>query len=107
MQLPFSTMIIFLLLALAFIIFSISPLLGDESPTSKILLLIRKKKQMSYDQIKTKFSNEKLIKKRLDQMMNLGWIKHAGRGYKTKDKGRRIADVIHFYRKILGWSSFG
>lgn len=99
--------IIFLLLILIFILFSVSALMGDESPTSKILLLVKQKRNMSYDEIRTKFQNEKLIKMRLNNLVSIGWIKKTRQSYFVLPKGIIIARIIQFYRKLLGWSDFG
>ena len=59
-----SSICLYILLALTYLLFFLSPM-GEESPTSKILLLLRKSQKMTETQLTSYFSNDKLIKGRL------------------------------------------
>lgn len=99
-------LMLFILLTISFFVFFSSPL-GEESPSSVILLLIRKAKRLTGNQILSRFSDDRLIKKRLDYLTILGWIRKKDKMYSILPKGDMIAAKIFIYRKILGWEKFG
>lgn len=100
-----SSICLYILLALTYLLFFLSPM-GEESPTSKILLLMRKSQKMTETQISSYFSNEKLIKGRLKSLVDYGWIRQVDKMYSVLPKGDNIAGIILIYRKLIGWKTF-
>lgn len=98
--------IIYILLSLAYLLFFLSPFMGDESPSSKIFLLLRRG-DLSDRQIVSNFSNQKLIEQRLEDMIDVGWLRKSGNIYVCTSYGRVISGMIRFYRKILSWDFYG
>lgn len=105
-RLVWTPILFFILLTISFFVFFLSPL-GEESPSSVILLLIRKAKKLTGNKILSQFSDDKLIKKRLDYLITLGWIQKKDKMYSILPKGDNIAAKILIYRKLLGWKIFG
>lgn len=108
--LPVTSVFLYGLLSLSYIIFFASPFLGDESPSSKILLLVKKNGRMSLEKIKDNFSDEKLILKRLKDMMKAGLIEEKGgsqKKYRILPKGQKIVMFITFYRRLMACNLIG
>lgn len=106
-QLIFSPIILYLLMTSSYILFFLSPYLGDESPSSKILYLIIKEGKMTEKAIANKFSDKELVTKRLVDMKKRGWIKESRKKYIVLPEGIKIVKFVTFYRKMLGASMIG
>ncbi len=100
-----SSICLYILLTLTYLLFFLSPM-GEESPTSKILLLMRKSQKMTETQITSYFSNYKLIRGRLKSLVDFGWIKQVDKMYSVLPKGDKIARIILIYRKLISWKTF-
>lgn len=108
--LPMTSVALYGLFSLTYIIFFASPFLGDESPSSKILLLVKKSGKMSFEGIKDNFSDEKLILKRLKDMARANLIEEKGESkkrYRILPKGQKIAMFVIFYRRLMSYNLVG
>jgi hypothetical protein len=70
----FSSLILYILISFAYIIFAASPILGEESPSSVIILLAKKYQSVDYQDIYQELSKQDPIKKRLDDLVISKWI---------------------------------
>jgi hypothetical protein len=100
-SLPVTSIFLYITLALALIMVSMTPLLGDESPSSKIVLFVRKRKSVPFSDIVNMFSYDNLILKRLDDMIGQSWIKLEKGNYIILPKGELIASIVLKYRKLI------
>lgn len=107
LPLPGVAIFLYVLLSLAYLIFFLSPFMGEVSPTSTIVLLLKSANQLSKKKIASYFTDYNLVDKRLEKMIVLGWIIKSRDTYLSTYKGGMIAKIIKFYRKLLGWNSFG
>ena len=102
-----TAVVFYFLLALSYIIFFLYSFLVEESPTSTILGLLRKKRKVSEKEIFANFSNAKLIETRLTELIGRNIIRKDKKLLRVSKKGEVIAGVFKYYREILGWKNFG
>lgn len=106
--LPGSAIAMYLLLAVDWIVMSISPILGDESPSSTIVQRLSVAQPRRYQDIVSFFSDERLIIKRLQDMIASGWIRRvSGERYQALPWGQHIVRWIIWYRSLLCVSESG
>jgi hypothetical protein len=105
--LPITAIILYGFISLAFIVVSATPLLGDESPSSKILLMVNKKNGIAFSEIKKFFSTNDLILKRLDDLRKQSWIEKKNHMYYILPVGTMIAKIVSIYRKLLDCNLIG
>jgi hypothetical protein len=105
--LPLTALALYLSAAAALVAVSMTPLLGDESPSSKILLFVIRTGPASVRSIRKQLSDDDLVDKRLRDMVREGWITESKGSYRMLPKGRMIAAMISRYRRVLGWESGG
>ena len=106
-RLPYSALTSNVLLMLIFILFFTGPFWGEESPSFKIIFLIRKHKRLSSSSICKQFSNADLIKKRLSFLVNARYIANENDVYIVLPKGKIMYLLIERYRKLLNWYEGG
>lgn len=106
-SLPFTSLVLYLLLTGVYFIFYISAFLGDESPATKIFRQIRKNGRATYDDLVKSFSDKKLVLKRIEEMKTASWIAEKKGLYRLAPRGLYIMKMINFYRGILKWERSG
>ena len=92
-----------LYLALAGIYIQIYPAIHIWAPSLQIVFLIgKKKKPVSYSEIKKTITADSLILDKIDELADEGliFIKKSKEMVLTK-KGKLLADIFIFYRKLL------
>ena len=104
---PMTAITVYILLSATFIIFFLYSYLVEESPTSTILGVLRKKEKVSEKEINSYFSDYKLIKLRLVDLLNQKAIKEKNKHLVILKRGKIAAGFIRSYRNILGWTNFG
>ena len=105
--LPRSSLIVFFVLSIFYILYYGSAFFGDESPSSKIYEFLRKKRTASYRDITRLFSDRELIHNRLNDLASVGIIEDIGDTYRIKRTGFWLIALIEQYRRFLGWESSG
>jgi hypothetical protein len=98
---PFSCTLLYLILLMDYLVFSASPLLGDESPTSSIYLMLQKKK-LTYDELKKNINNKNFILKRCNILNNSNMMYRNNDRYVLTDLGKKFIRLIKVYRELLG-----
>ena len=106
-KIPLTAIWLCFLLSLAFIIFFLFSFLSEESPSSTILGLLKKRGKIRERDIYSSFSEAKLIRMRLSELTHQKIIEEQNNNFIILPKGKIIANVVNFYRKILGWEIFG
>lgn len=104
--LPFSSIFIFILLTGSYFILLTSVFLDDESPSTKIYSLIRRKEKMGLSDLINQFSNKTLIIKRLHELEKAGFV-YKKRKYQILPKGKILVSLINHYKNTLGWKIIG
>lgn len=105
--LPLTSIFIYLLLSLIFIIFFLYTYLVEEGPSSTILSVLKKKRKIPEQQIYDYFSDSRLIGSRMKDLLKQGIVIEKNKRILIQKKGKLIADLINIYRKMLGWQNFG
>lgn len=105
--LPLTSIFIYLLLSLIFIIFFLYTYLVEEGPSSTILSVLKKKRKIPERQIYDNFSDTKLIGSRMKDLIKQGIVVEKNKRIFIQGKGKLIANLINVYRKMLGWQNFG
>ena len=106
-SIPVTSSILYILLVFDYLAFFASPYLGDESPSSKIFLLVRKKKTATFAQIINTFSNQELISKRIDDLVRSKLVEKSGNQIVISDRGKTFLKIMNLYRKLLVWEMIG
>lgn len=105
-ELFFVSLLIYPLLALDYILIIMTPYLGYISPSSKIILLL-KKKGMTRKEILNHFSNQEEIDQRLTDLLNDRLIQKTRSHYTIQNKGTMFLRFISFYRNVFNLRSTG
>ncbi len=105
--LPLTSLILYTLLSCFHLVFYTSPLLGDKSPSSRIILYIRKKGSLSYNEIRRSLIDTPLITKRLDDLVAARWIERGKGRYRLLPIGLLLTRILETYRSVVGWKSSG
>lgn len=101
-SLVMSSIVLYISMAWAYVIFFSAIYLGEVSPSAKIIALVKKKKSVTIGEIIASFSDEEIIVNRLNDTLRAGWIdKRKGR-YTLAANGKRLVVFITVWRKILG-----
>src|SRR3989344_236926 len=98
---------LYVLLSISYLVFFLSPFMGEESPTSKIFILLMRKHRISRKDILHHFNDKDLIDIRISRLEKTGWVERKGTHYFTSPAGAIIATFILFYRRLLGGEVFG
>jgi len=99
--LPLSGLMVYVACCIDWAILSSSPILGDESPSTKIVHFLSVFGVGRKQQLINLFSQDALIDKRLRHMETTGWVKKIQGRYVAIGSGKRIATVLRWYRALL------
>ncbi len=105
--LPFSSLLIYLLVSILAIMFFTSPYTGDISPTLQIIRLLKRNGAMSNKDLLDSFSADELIDNRLRFLVQSGYVQKKRASFYITPKGLRLISVINMYRKWIKWKSSG
>lgn len=106
--LPFTTILFYAFLSIFYCIYAMSPFLGDEGPTAKILSALSTHPQgLTEYRLRSVLSNVEVIDKRIDDLTNSGWITKKDSRFIPTRSGTRIAQGILWYRSVLHVSQSG
>jgi len=99
---PVSASVLYILLYFAYIIYSVSPYLGQEGPTSRILMLFRKHQKLTEQQLIAAFTDKEIIFDRIDDLVRSKCVTKRGTYILLSPVGSIIARGILKYRTVLG-----
>lgn len=97
--------IVFLLLIPFYILFYICTEI--ESPSMKILLLVKQYGEIFYQDLRNNFTDQTLIIPRLQDLISSGYISFDGRYYRILPKGTTLVRILDIYQRRLGWRMGG
>jgi hypothetical protein len=89
------------LFTLAYIIFITSPIMGEDSPSSEIVLMARKYGSITAKMVRNELHEDILVKRRLDDMVRAKWIKYKNSRYYILYRGKLLSKLIGIYRDLL------
>lgn len=106
-QYPLTATILYCLLVLGYLLYFFSFLNDAESPSARVLSIVRSRGPIRHKQILTYFTDDDLIGMRITRLLGSGWIaKRRGTLIATR-RGRLIAELFARYRGLLGWGEGG
>ncbi len=82
-------------------------MLGNESPTTKILIGLRHNGSLTEKQILSLFTYDEVIGKRIDELIQSKWIGKYNDTFFVTKRGKHIASFFTLYRRLLGLSEGG
>lgn len=106
-RLPLFALVSSFLAMLLYVLFFTSPFWGEESPSIKIFFLVKRNKRMLRSTIMNNFTNDDIINKRLNFLVNSEHISQRKNVYYANLKGKKLLTLIEIYRKILRWHEGG
>lgn len=98
---PITAALLYVLLSAVSIFFYLPRFLGGETPTSMMIASFATKKEQSLDNLISLFSNTGLIWKRIENLMEAGYIKKTGTKMMATTKGYILFYSIKAYQKIF------
>ncbi len=107
LSLPLTGIFLYIALTLAYGSITASPSLGDESPTSKIVLLLFRKGPQTEKQIFSEFTHHEVLGKRIRNLLQTKWVTNNKGVLKATKQGRLIGKIFLLYRNVLGISEGG
>lgn len=105
--LPFSGAFFYIMLFFSYIIYSASPYLGQEGPTSKILTFLQKHPYKTKKQIVDAFTDNDTILDRIRDLVQVGWVLRKGSYMTVAPKGALLARLLLWYRSLLQFKRGG
>lgn len=99
---PVTALVLYMAASSVTITVSMTPLLGDESPSSKILVCVMHRREMSAADLRALFSDRQLVAKRIGDMLAQQWITEHNGTYTVTPRGHLLASAIGAYRRMLG-----
>lgn len=104
---PLTAVVLYVLLVTGYLLFFLSFLNDAQSPSAKMLTIIRARGPVSEAGIVSHFNNEELIGMRLKRLIGAGWIAKRGQKFAPTRRGALIAGIFRWYRHLLGWDEGG
>lgn len=100
-SLPFSSTLLYILLSIIYLVYFINASSGEDSPSGRIYMMVKKKGPMTGKQIEREFSASQLIGKRLNSLTSANLLVKEGVVYKASPKGRLLVEAISLYKRVL------
>lgn len=107
MPLPLTSIAIYSVMTLVYLLFFLSFYLDAESPSAKLVSLLQKEHKLRYTEILKRFSREELFRRRLDLLRHSGYISVRNHIYRIEPKGMLLVQIFSIYRKVLRWDMGG
>ncbi len=107
LPLPLTSLALYGLMATLHVMLFASYFFNAESPSAKLLFMVRRKGALARHRIFSSFSNESLILKRLEGLVVSGYARKKGAAWTITPKGARAASLIEWYRSLLRWDKGG
>ncbi len=100
-------MIVYALVSLLLFVTYLSVFLGGQTPASMILDAFEKKKSLTDKQIRSLFTEDSLLWKRMDDLIAAGLVSTKGSMYKTTFRGQLINRFFTWYRDLIHTTHYG
>lgn len=102
-QFPLSATVLLIMLFVMLATFSLTPLLGEEGPTSLAQEIIRRHPGIRIEEIIRHIPDQEMLRRRFDSLVTSGYVRLEGDTYRLTGRGRRLAGMISWYFRIIGW----
>lgn len=106
-SLPLTSVLLYVSLLCAYATLTASPILGDVSPTTTLLMTLYTKHRLTHQEILALFSHEKVFGKRIKALFEFKFVEKKNSVLVLTKRGRRYAQLFGIYRKVLKISQGG
>ncbi|MBI5620893.1 hypothetical protein HY949_03880 [Candidatus Gottesmanbacteria bacterium] len=106
-QLPWSALLLYLLLASTHFLFFWSFFFDARSPSAKLLFLIRRHGPITREEILTHFSDAETVLNRVNTLLYEKFIVERGNRFSAASKALPIARFMAWYRHLMKWERGG
>ena len=104
---PISSLFLYILLVLNYLVYYLSTFSGEESPSLKLYFLLKNGERKTLREIVREFPKKEIIDMRLDSLKAGKFIKQRKDVYVILPRGEKLAKLFTLYRKFLSWQSSG
>lgn len=104
---PLTAAVLYALLVAGYLLFFLSYLNDAESPSAKVLEVVRSRGPISKAEVVSRFTNEELIGMRVRRLIRAGWVMKRGRTLVATQRGALIAGLFAWHRRLLRWGDGG
>lgn len=104
---PMTAVFLYCLLVLGYLLYFLSHISDGQSPSAKMLEIVRSHGPLSEAGVVSRFTNEELIGMRIRRLIGSGWITKKGSTLAPTRRGALIAWLVARYRGLLGWGEGG
>ena len=101
-ELPYTSILIYILLTLLLMTISPIPLLGVRSPSFLIIMILDKKKKLTQTQLNQRFNEKEMILARLEDLVDVGLVRRRADTYIILQKGLLISHLITACSAFMG-----
>lgn len=106
-ELPYTSILVYLLLTILLVTSSFVPLLGLRSPSSVIMTMLEKEKKVTLAQLLGVLNEKQLILRRLDDLVDVGLVERYGNTYVISQKGLFVSKMITVCTVFMGLTTQG
>jgi hypothetical protein len=107
LPLPLTSIFLYILLFIFFIVYYLSTYSGEIGPSIKLYSILRRYGKRTFAQIVKDFPEKDYIFKRLFSLQEAKFISYRNDTYKILPQGKYLSDILNIYRSIIGWKSSG
>lgn len=100
-ELPYASLLVYILLTLLLITVSFVPLLGQRSPSSIIITMLQKKR-LSYAKLQSAFDEEYMILRRLEDLVHTGLVYKHEQRYVISPLGSFFDKFLSTIGRLMG-----
>lgn len=104
---PFTAIFLYCLLVAGYLLYFLSYTNDAESPSAKVLEVIKLYGPLGRRAILAHFTDEELIGMRLTRLIGSGWLVKKDGRFSVTGRGAFIAGLFAWYRGLLGWTDGG
>lgn len=104
---PVSSVLLYGFLSLAHAMLFISYMLESESPSERMLFLIRSRDGVTFKEIRKLFADEEIVKRRIKLLENQKQVSVKGGKITASPKALKVAAMISWYRNLFRWGPGG
>lgn len=100
LPLPATAIVLYIFLLPFYQVFYYSTMI--DSPSRRIISLLRQRGPMHYDDLRQEITNDRFIMTRLNPLIKHGFVRFDGREYFLKPRALLTCRLLILYQKILG-----
>ncbi len=104
---PLTAIFLYGLLVVGYLLYFVSYTNDAQSPSAKVMDIVRADGPISPRAVASRFTNTELIGMRIVRLVRSGWIEQSGGRLRVTGRGALIAGLFAWYRRLLGWGDGG